>query len=51
MLFQELLKSKMITMDEENYKEALDASFNVFAPRGISKFLDALLYFVNIMVI
>lgn len=27
----------MIAMDEDNYKEAIDASFKVFAPRGISK--------------
>ncbi|KAJ0051477.1 hypothetical protein Pint_02033 [Pistacia integerrima] len=34
--FKELLKSKMIAMDEDNYKEAIEASFKVFAPRGIS---------------
>ena len=28
-------------MDEDNYKEAIDASFKVFAPRGISKFILA----------
>lgn len=27
----------MIGVDEDNYKEAIDASFKVFAPRGISK--------------
>lgn len=32
--FKELLKAKTIVMDEENYKEAVDASFKVFAPRG-----------------
>lgn len=34
--FKELLKGKAISMDEDNYKEAIDASFKVFAPRGIS---------------
>lgn len=29
----------MIAIDEDNYKEAIEASFKVFAPRGISKFL------------
>lgn len=28
----------MIASDEDNYKEAIEASFKVFAPRGISKF-------------
>lgn len=26
-------------MDEDNYKEAMEASFKVFGPRGISKWL------------
>uniref|UniRef100_A0A6N2MKV5 Uncharacterized protein n=1 Tax=Salix viminalis TaxID=40686 RepID=A0A6N2MKV5_SALVM len=26
----------MVAMDEDNYKEAIEASFKVFAPRGIS---------------
>ncbi|CAN6908837.1 unnamed protein product [Brassica oleracea] len=34
--FKDLVKSKMISMDEENYKEAIEAAFKVFAPRGIS---------------
>lgn len=34
--FKDLLKAKMIEMDEENYKEAIEASFKVFAPFGIS---------------
>ncbi|KAM7271483.1 hypothetical protein ACFE04_030697 [Oxalis oulophora] len=34
--FKDLLRAKMIGMDEENYKEAIDASFKVFASRGIS---------------
>ena len=25
-------------MDEDNYKEAIEASFEVFAPRGISEY-------------
>lgn len=28
----------MRAFDEDNYKEAMDASFKVFAPRGISKY-------------
>ncbi|XP_047342044.1 NEDD8-activating enzyme E1 regulatory subunit AXR1-like isoform X2 [Impatiens glandulifera] len=34
--FKELIRSKMIEMDEDNYKEAIEASFKVFAVRGIS---------------
>ncbi|XP_073058226.1 LOW QUALITY PROTEIN: NEDD8-activating enzyme E1 regulatory subunit AXR1-like [Primulina eburnea] len=34
--FKDLIKSKMIATDEDNYKEAIEASFKVFAPRGIS---------------
>ncbi|XP_031391190.1 NEDD8-activating enzyme E1 regulatory subunit AXR1 [Punica granatum] len=41
--FKELLKSRMIAMDEENYKEALESSFNVFAPRGISSDLQLII--------
>ncbi|XP_021774138.1 NEDD8-activating enzyme E1 regulatory subunit AXR1-like isoform X2 [Chenopodium quinoa] len=33
--FKDLLKSKTIGLDEDNYKEAVDASFKLFAPRGI----------------
>ena len=29
----------MIGLDEDNYKEAIDASFKLFAPHGISKCL------------
>ncbi|KAH7576745.1 hypothetical protein JRO89_XS01G0140600 [Xanthoceras sorbifolium] len=36
--FKELLKSKMIAIDEDNYKEAVEASFKVFSPRGITLF-------------
>ncbi|KAL0884473.1 hypothetical protein Bca101_008454 [Brassica carinata] len=34
---KDLVKSKMISMDEDNYKEAIEAAFKVFAPRGINK--------------
>ncbi|ERN17375.1 NEDD8-activating enzyme E1 regulatory subunit AXR1 isoform X2 [Amborella trichopoda] len=34
--FKELLKSKMISLDEDNYKEAMEASFKVSLPCGIS---------------
>ncbi|KAF3443685.1 hypothetical protein FNV43_RR13375 [Rhamnella rubrinervis] len=34
--FKDLIKTRMIAMDEDNYKEAIDASFKVFAPQGIS---------------
>lgn len=27
----------MVASDEDNYKEAIEASFKIFAPRGISK--------------
>lgn len=32
-------------MDEENYKEAVDASFKVFAPRGTGKLLTPQSFF------
>jgi amyloid beta precursor protein binding protein 1 len=35
--FKDLVKSKMVSTDEDNYKEAIEAAFKVFAPRGISK--------------
>ncbi|KAL9273000.1 NEDD8-activating enzyme E1 regulatory subunit AXR1-like protein, partial [Drosera capensis] len=41
--FKDLLKSKMIAFDEDNYKEAIDASFKLFAPRGITSDLRHLL--------
>ncbi|KAG5047576.1 NEDD8-activating enzyme E1 regulatory subunit AXR1-like [Glycine soja] len=34
--FKELLKAGMVAQDEDNYKEAIDSAFKVFAPRGIS---------------
>jgi len=27
----------MVAQDEDNYKEAIDSAFKVFAPQGISK--------------
>ncbi|XVF03075.1 hypothetical protein REPUB_Repub04eG0229300 [Reevesia pubescens] len=41
--FKELLKVRMVAMDEDNYKEAIDASFKVFAPRGISSDLQQII--------
>ncbi|KAB1201968.1 NEDD8-activating enzyme E1 regulatory subunit [Morella rubra] len=41
--FKDLLKAKMVAMDEDNYKEAIEASFKVFAPRGISPDLQQIL--------
>ncbi|CAA0808579.1 NEDD8-activating enzyme E1 regulatory subunit [Striga hermonthica] len=35
-VFKDLIKAKMIASDEDNYKEAIEASFKVFSPRGIS---------------
>ncbi|MBA0682313.1 hypothetical protein Goari_024040 [Gossypium aridum] len=34
--FKELLKARMAATDEDNYKEAIDASFKLFAPQGIT---------------
>ncbi|KAE9593070.1 hypothetical protein Lal_00029118 [Lupinus albus] len=41
--FKELLKAGMVAQDEDNYKEAIDASFKVFAPQGISSELQQIL--------
>ncbi|KAL3352649.1 hypothetical protein AABB24_020582 [Solanum stoloniferum] len=41
--FKDLIKSKMITVDEENYKEAMEASFKVFSPQGISPNLQKII--------
>ncbi|KAK6919366.1 THIF-type NAD/FAD binding fold [Dillenia turbinata] len=41
--FKELLKAKMIAIDEDNYKEAIDASFKVFSPRGIGPNLQQII--------
>lgn len=32
----------MVSMDEDNYKEAVEATFKVFAPRGISEYTFSL---------
>ncbi|XP_051125849.1 NEDD8-activating enzyme E1 regulatory subunit AXR1-like [Andrographis paniculata] len=41
--FKDLIKGKMIASDEDNYKEAIEASFKVFSPRGISPSLQQIL--------
>ncbi|KDP35362.1 hypothetical protein JCGZ_10346 [Jatropha curcas] len=41
--FKDLLKAQMIAIDEDNYKEAIEASFKVFAPRGISSDLQQII--------
>ncbi|GAB2274896.1 NEDD8-activating enzyme E1 regulatory subunit axr1 [Dionaea muscipula] len=41
--FKDLLKSRMIGLDEDNYKEAIDASFKLFSPRGINSNLRHIL--------
>lgn len=41
--FKELLKAGMVAPDEDNYKEAMESSFKVFAPRGISSELQLIL--------
>lgn len=41
--FKELLKAGMVAQDEDNYKEAIESSFKVFAPRGISLELQQIL--------
>ncbi|GKV33154.1 hypothetical protein SLEP1_g41690 [Rubroshorea leprosula] len=41
--FKELLKGRIIAMDEDNYREAIDASFKVFAPQGISTDLQKII--------
>lgn len=41
--FKDLVKSKMVSMDEDNYKEAVEATFKVFAPRGISKEIEKII--------
>ncbi|KAL0328018.1 UNVERIFIED_CONTAM: NEDD8-activating enzyme E1 regulatory subunit AXR1 [Sesamum calycinum] len=40
---KDLIKAKMIASDEENYKEAMEASFKVFAARGISPSLQQII--------
>nr|GEY25676.1 NEDD8-activating enzyme E1 regulatory subunit AXR1-like [Tanacetum cinerariifolium]GEY38829.1 NEDD8-activating enzyme E1 regulatory subunit AXR1-like [Tanacetum cinerariifolium] len=41
--FKDLLKAKTMGTDEDNYKEALESSFKVFAPQGISSSLKRIL--------
>ncbi|XP_021629513.1 NEDD8-activating enzyme E1 regulatory subunit AXR1-like isoform X1 [Manihot esculenta] len=41
--FKELLKTGMLAVEEENYKEAIEASFKVFAPRGTSSDLQQII--------
>ncbi|OMO75501.1 UBA/THIF-type NAD/FAD binding protein [Corchorus capsularis] len=41
--FKELLKARMVSMDEDNYKEAIDASFKLFATPGISSDLQQII--------
>ncbi|KAK7342110.1 hypothetical protein VNO80_25053 [Phaseolus coccineus] len=41
--FKELLKAGMVAQDEDDYKEAIDSSFKVFALRGISTELQQIL--------
>ncbi|GMN61737.1 hypothetical protein TIFTF001_030823 [Ficus carica] len=41
--FKDLLKARKIALDEDNYKEAIEASFKVFAPRGISSDLQQII--------
>ncbi|KMT03702.1 hypothetical protein BVRB_8g188530 [Beta vulgaris subsp. vulgaris] len=41
--FKDLLKSRMIGLDEDNYKEAVDASFKLFAHQGISPYLQRIM--------
>ncbi|KAK4286268.1 hypothetical protein QN277_002847 [Acacia crassicarpa] len=38
--FKELIKARMRGQDEDNYKEAIEASFKVFSPQGISSDLQ-----------
>ncbi|GAV66977.1 ThiF domain-containing protein [Cephalotus follicularis] len=41
--FKGLLNAMKIALDEDNYKEAIEASFKVFAPRGISSDLQQII--------
>ncbi|KAF5202198.1 Nedd8-activating enzyme e1 regulatory subunit axr1 [Thalictrum thalictroides] len=41
--FKDRLKTKMIAVDEDNYKEAIEASFKIFASRGISSGLHQII--------
>lgn len=41
--FKDLIKAHMLNLDEENYKEATEASFKVSAPQGIGSHLCQLI--------
>ncbi|KAI3457348.1 hypothetical protein Pfo_014011 [Paulownia fortunei] len=41
--FKDLIKAKTIASDEDNYKEAIEASFKVFSPQGISPTLQQII--------
>ncbi|KAM3320815.1 NEDD8-activating enzyme E1 regulatory subunit AXR1 isoform X1 [Capsicum chacoense] len=41
--FKDLIKSKMIMRDEENYREAMEASYKVFSPQGIGPNLQKII--------
>ncbi|KAJ4851232.1 NEDD8-activating enzyme E1 regulatory subunit axr1 [Turnera subulata] len=41
--FKDLLKAGMLAFDEDNFKEAVEASFKVFAPLGISPDLQQII--------
>ncbi|EYU34031.1 hypothetical protein ABFS82_13G014900 [Erythranthe guttata] len=42
-IFKDLIKAKTIASDEDNYKEAIEASFKVFSPKGISPALQQII--------
>ncbi|KAL3635429.1 NEDD8-activating enzyme E1 regulatory subunit axr1 [Castilleja foliolosa] len=42
-VFKDLIKAKMTASDEDNYKEAIEASFKVFSPQGISPELQKII--------
>ncbi|KAL1560826.1 NEDD8-activating enzyme E1 regulatory subunit axr1 [Salvia divinorum] len=42
-VFKDLIKAKKIASDEDNYKEAMEASFKVFTPQGISPSLQQII--------
>ncbi|XP_019193637.1 PREDICTED: NEDD8-activating enzyme E1 regulatory subunit AXR1-like isoform X1 [Ipomoea nil] len=41
--FKDFIKSRMTAIDEDNYKEAMEASFKVFASRGISSSIQQII--------
>ncbi|XP_024026682.1 NEDD8-activating enzyme E1 regulatory subunit AXR1 [Morus notabilis] len=41
--FKDLLKARTVAADEDNYKEAIEASYKVFAPPGISSDLQQII--------